>query len=73
MKCAEYRLLASADLDRQLSRSEAVNYHAHVAACRPCSSHLAGLRQVSLMLQSLRQPNASPDLRRYLSAALAAQ
>jgi predicted anti-sigma-YlaC factor YlaD len=73
MKCDEYQLLASADLDRQLSRNDAANYHAHVEACGPCRTYMAELRQVSLMLQSIRQPDASLDLRPYVRAAIAAK
>jgi hypothetical protein len=69
-RCNKSGLIASAHIDRQLTRNEASNYLAHIETCADCRTYLAELEQVSLILKTARRPDVSPRLRSYVMSAI---
>ena len=73
MRCHYYKGLASANLDEQLTPREAVKYRQHYEGCATCRAYLADLKQVSLALKSISQPEAPSQLRRGVAVLIAGE
>lgn len=73
MRCGHYKEFASAYLDGQLTWREAVKYGQHREGCATCSTYLAELRQLSLMLKSIPPPEFPSQPRRGVIAMIAVE
>jgi len=58
--------MTSLYLDWQLSQDEMIEYHAHLSDCSGCSDYLGEVKQVSLSLKCLQEPDAPRELHSYI-------
>ena len=65
-QCEKYQFTASAYLDRQMSETEAADYHTHVAVCDDCRLRLEETRQVSMLLKEAAPTAVPRELRSYV-------
>jgi hypothetical protein len=70
MQCKEFRWSASSLIDRRLDADEGAKYQAHLDICGDCRSHLADIRQVSLMLRDWLPPDLPEEIRGNVMAAV---
>lgn len=64
-RCAEYRALASHELDGELDEFEAVRLHRHLSECEACADWLVGVRRVTALLNEaeLERPGQQIEVR----------
>jgi len=66
MNCKKYKSIASDYLDRRLSQEAAIEYVSHLEACADCRAHLEEMRETSLVLHRLEEPDVPEELHSYI-------
>jgi hypothetical protein len=70
MVCEQFRSMASAYIDHQLTQSEATSYRAHLSACADCCAHLEEIEQNRLALRRAVAPELPRELHSYIMSAV---
>lgn len=70
MKCQDYSLLISAQLDGYLSLNEELKLEAHLAECSQCCEQINGLKQMRRDMRTMRSQAASPRMVNDIAVAL---
>ncbi|HEY6333037.1 MAG TPA: hypothetical protein VI756_27185 [Blastocatellia bacterium] len=70
MKCKEYRMLASAYMDRRLKPLESANFNIHSGQCGDCREYLSDLELVSGMLAGARELEVPRELHGYVMTSI---
>jgi hypothetical protein len=70
MGCKQFRLMASAYIDQQLTQGEATSYRAHLCVCAACRAHLAEIEQNRLTLKRAATPELPRELHSYVMNAV---
>jgi hypothetical protein len=73
MKCKEYRMLASAYMDRRLGPSGSAGFSAHLGRCEDCRGYLSDLERISGMLAATRELEVPRELRGYVMMSVGRQ
>jgi len=66
MKCKNFKLTASAYLDRELQPQEMASYKGHLAGCADCQSYVSELNGVSYALATLPRVDTPRELHSYV-------
>ena len=70
MNCKKYRLMASDYMDRQLSEEDSIDYVSHLEGCGDCREYLEEIRDTSLVLRRVEEPEVPGELKSYIMASV---